>query len=836
MDPDDQPDLTEWVRARNAEDAALLERMYAWARSPEGLELGRVAALFVRQVAAGSGGIAAADASAAKAFTAVLDQHPAGEAGRTLDVVVDAVSGDRSDAVHRREAAELLATGSIAAGLMSVPDTGRIEVALHVSFGADGVSLLLRRVLTGRLDEWDPADPLRGLRDPLSRIDPRLDACLPGLRSAAGATARQVSGLLRIRGALPRASAEGISRLVPDRGSCGDLVAIEGTFPAAPPADTEIYFPSAGGRCWPASLRSWTTTRIEAWAPAQVGDGPVGFVTVPETGPGSTAGIDVGSAIEFAGALAACIGAGALRVADRLSTFVPQELLIETPCPPLLPGGANVFHGGPVLDRLSRVSAGERDAQPVAATGRNLRSGDTVEVDRVVVPTVFVDPTRLEFMPVAVPAGRRSVVIRRGACRSNSMAFDVTATVDPGPLPRVRPGDRVVVNGTGFARGQMSVLLNSESVLVDVDSPYQLEFRSFRPRRLPPARNPVGESVTVEVLHAGASIGTRTLTLDTFRIAVFGDSVVWGQGLTEPSKFTTLLADRMDRELGGSIGVYAVDRLAHSGAIVLPATGVLDPVPAPTPIAVGTGEVPRSLPSVAAQVAAWGATPALLAQAAQFEMVVLDGGANDVTIQVILDPLASDADLVAATRRACRGVLAGVLNAVRGTFSRATRIIVTGYYPIVSRRSDFDLVFDLTLGLGMLAPVLTSAVPGVPVFGWGPLGVALFKDWLVGRLAARSTLFADTANTALAETLAGTGDPRLALAVPRFGPENAIFAPETYLFGVGVGVGGLFPVDPVAAARLPGCAPGSITCPIASIGHPNPAGAQAYFEAISAVL
>jgi hypothetical protein len=510
--------------------------------------------------------------------------------------------------------------------------------------------------------------------------------------------------------------------------------------------------------------------------------------------------------------------------------------LLETPCPPALPGNVNVFHGGPVLDALLQAAASERDSQLVVATGRNLLPTDTVEIDRVIVPTTFVAASHLEFRPVAIPAGRRVVRIRRGTCRSNFRYLDVRATLDPTPLPRVRPGDRVVIGGTGFAKGKMSVHLNTEPVLVDVNNSYQLEFRSFRPRRVPPAPNRVGEVVTVEVLHAGTLVGTKQLTLDTFRIAVFGDSIAWGQGLTEPSKFTNLLADRMDRQFAGSIGVYALDRLAQSGAVVLPADGVLDAVPSTTPTG-PTGEVPSGTgtPSVSAQVAAWTANPALAAEAAQIDLVVLDGGINDVGVQTILDPTASDSALVSATRRACRGVMAGLLNTVRGTFSGASRIIVTGYYPIVSADTDLDLLFGLVGGLGLLTGIVTGGMPGAPVFGWGPLGAFLFKQWLVGRLASRSNLFAATANTALAEAIAGTGDPRVALAVPEFGPRNAVFAPESFLFDVGIGPSGLFPVDPVAASRVPLCG-GILRCEIASIGHPNPAGANAYFDAINALL
>jgi hypothetical protein len=838
MDDLDQPDLQAWVRTRNAEDAAQLDRMESWVRSPEGSELGRIGALFVREVVDGPDGehhLLPVDASKAKALVTVLDQHPARETPRTFGVIVDAIGGDLVDTPWRRDAAELLMAATVALGTLSALETSRVETILHVAFGADGVSLLLRRVLTGRLERWDPTDPLRGLRDPLLWLDPRLDACLPGLLHAAAGAARYVSGLTAARAALVGATANGIDRLRPDRGSCGDVVAIEGSFPAAQSTGTAVYFPRAGGRCWPAEVRSWTATRIEVRVPEEVGDGPVGFVTgLDSGGPVAPLGVDVSSPIEFAGQLASCIGAAAGQVADRLATFAPRELLLETPCPPVLPGDANVFHGGPVLGALLPAAAGERDAQPVVATGRNLLATDTVEIDRVPVPTTFVDATQLQFRPVAIPAGRRVVRIRRGTCRSNFHYLDVRATLDPAPLPRVRPGDQVMISGTGFAKGQMSVHLNTEPVIAHVNSPYQLEFRSFRPRRVPPAPNRVGEAVTVEVFHAGSLVGSRQLTLDTFRIAIFGDSIAWGQGLSEPSKFTNLLADRFDRQFGGSIGVYALDRLAHSGAVVLPASGVLDAIPPTTPVG-PIGEVPASTPSVSAQVAAWAATPALAAEAAQIDLVVLDGGINDVDVRTILNPLASDAALAAATRRACRGVMAGLLNAVRGTFLGATRIVVTGYYPIVSADSDLDLLVGLLTGMGLLAGVVSGGVPGLPVFGWGPLGAFLFKQWLVDRLTARSALFAATANTALAETIAGAGDSRVALAIPGFGPRNAIFAPDSFLFDVSIGGGRLSPTDPVAATRVPLCG-GTLTCEIASIGHPNPAGANAYFDAINALL
>jgi hypothetical protein len=82
---------------------------------------------------------------------------------------------------------------------------------------------------------------------------------------------------------------------------------------------------------------------------------------------------------------------------------------------------------------------------------------------------------------------------------------------------------------------------------------------------------------------------------------------------------------------------------------------------------------------------------------------------------------------------------------------------------------------------------------------------------------------------------------RVAFAAPQFGPQNALFAPDSFVFGASFDpanpAGPLVAEDPVAAARaaLAGCAADPV-CVIASIGHPNLKGSVAYFEAIRRVL
>jgi hypothetical protein len=90
---------------------------------------------------------------------------------------------------------------------------------------------------------------------------------------------------------------------------------------------------------------------------------------------------------------------------------------------------------------------------------------------------------------------------------------------------------------------------------------------------------------------------------------------------------------------------------------------------------------------------------------------------------------------------------------------------------------------------------------------------------------------------------------RIALADPGFGPANALFATQPLLWGLTAnrvqpeaanqGLT-LFPEDPLASLRSALCIHGSASDPLlclyASVGHPNPAGAQRYAAAIIPLL
>jgi lysophospholipase L1-like esterase len=715
----------------------------------------------------------------------------------------------------RWEAAAVLVSGALALGMAeegAVEDRERtLDTLLHVAFGTDDLSALTRRgLLIGAGDPWPP---------PFVEGDwPQLGAgCLMDIRSAGLRLASAVAIGRQAESTMPTVDANGITSLAPTSGSSGDRVRIFGAFPATARV---VLFPRAGGGTSPATVTSWSTLEIEVLTPEPVGDGPVGFT---DDGPD----LDPSAAIGFAETLAGCLGRELAPAGGRLSGIAPGGLAMPRPAVPTLPGDVNVFHGGPILVAVAPASGAE-PGPAATVTGENLRFGDTVVLDGAPGRTTFEDATRLTFTPPAIAAGNHHLQIRRAYRRSNGEPFDVRATLTQPPQPpRVPPGAYATLSGTGFGP-TITATLDGAPIEVVAPDTHTLEVRTRRPSRPPRTQDRDGEDVSIEVFDRGTSLGAVTVTLDTFRIASFGDSIVWGQGLLETEKFTMLTADAVMSRRGNRIAAFALDRVAHSGAVIASPPGE-GPAVETTP---GTfaGECPARLPSITAQLA----LPALVAQRDRIDLVIIGGGINDVTVRTILDPFGSDAALSAATGTACRFGMAGLLATVRATLSPSVPIVVTGYYPIVSDQSDIAFLFPVLAGLGWLSGLVTPLVVGAAPIGLTPLQAAIIYGWVRQRLIDRSALFSSVANTALAAAVAGV--PGAALAVPAFGPANSIFAPDSFLFGVGLSTSGLVPLDPVAGSRAAACAPGSLITTVASIGHPNAKGARAYADAIAAVL
>jgi hypothetical protein len=720
----------------------------------------------------------------------------------------------------RWQATQTLVTGALSLGAVpeGVGDPDHIfDVLVHTAFGVDELTNLVRgAIIVGAGDPWAPPD--------LFDLElPELGAaCVIDIRNAGRRLAGAVSSGLRAEGSSASVDASGITGLRPSTGSAGDSVAILGSFQLG---GRTVLFPEAGGGTRPANVTGPVHGGIEVIVPERVGDGPVGFL---DAGPQAAA--DVSAPLEFADALSACLGRSVAPVARRLGNIGLPGLGRPRPAVPRLAGDVNVFHGGPILVGVS-PAYGTETGPTITVTGQNLLSGDTVVLDGVACATGFANASTLTFSVPAIAAGDHYLQIRRNYYRSNGTAFDVRATLKPSsPTGRLLPGTTAQLSGTGFGP-TITATADGTPTAVQVFNPHTLSIVVRRPTHPPLPSEKRGEAVKIELFDRDTSLGTVTFTVATFRIASFGDSIAWGQGLLEKEKFTTRTATTISARRNGHIAVFALDRFAHSAAVLFPVSGESPATPQPP----GTfaGECPSPTPSVTAQVGAWTTAP-LSAETLEIDLVILDGGINDADLTQIFNPFMRDDLLMLRTVGACFAGMSGLLTTVLATFP-AAKVVVLGYYSIVSEQSDMAMLLPVLAALGFLGSVMMALAVGAAPSGLGVVEGALFYLWARQRLIDRSALFASMANWSLAAAVAAAG-PRVALAVPEFGPENALFAPDPFVFNVGISTAGINALDPVVGDRATACGTGNPIANVASMGHPNVKGASAYADAIYAVL
>jgi hypothetical protein len=223
--------------------------------------------------------------------------------------------------------------------------------------------------------------------------------------------------------------------------------------------------------------------------------------------------------------------------------------------------------------------------------------------------------------------------------------------------------------------------------------------------------------------------------------------------------------------------------------------------------------VPTSWPTILEQVES---ITAVLGRAGleNVNLVVMNGGINDVGVQRIMSSTSDDAledDIVAA----CYGGMKRLLEKTAAAFPLAC-IIVLGYYPVISRESDPHRT-------GAWAHSLLGRVP----FRW-----QMIRNWNLFTTISDANLqrAIQDVNAALA-----TG-PRIRFCSPAFTPEHAVHATDSWLYGLN---GDLSPEDPLLGHRAVHCRRSlsfSEICERASVGHPNERGAREYARVIAPQL
>ena len=168
----------------------------------------------------------------------------------------------------------------------------------------------------------------------------------------------------------------------------------------------------------------------------------------------------------------------------------------------------------------------------------------------------------------------------------------------------------------------------------------------------------------------------------------------------------------------------------------------------------------------------------------------------------------------------------------------ATTIVLSGYYPILSKDSDPLRVREFLRCIGV--PVLDILPPHVQI-----PPPSLSNDPVTAEIVQQCQIFWKESTMALTDAVTAVnaivgGPARIRFASPTFNDENAALAgDDSWLWGIQPDS---LPQDPVADRRASACDQSEpnllrrVICYRASAGHPNKRGAEKYAEAICAVL
>jgi len=291
-----------------------------------------------------------------------------------------------------------------------------------------------------------------------------------------------------------------------------------------------------------------------------------------------------------------------------------------------------------------------------------------------------------------------------------------------------------------------------------------------------------------------------------YRIVNLGDSVPWGQGLKDEDKYDRGIQQALNPSYPGGADL---DRHAHSGAVI-------DATAGRTAL---SGEVPVPRLTVVEQLQSV-TTPETA------DLVLINGGINDVGVATILNPFAIVPPLSRRVHDACYTAMRALLQQACTRFTKPTcRIFVTGYYAILSDQSD-------PLGVEKLLHVYGVKVPDF-------IETETFHNIVVDRCEE----FFSVSTAALTAAVRDAADPRIQFVPSGFTDANAMFVPGTsWLWGLTDTLG---PEDPIAGQRAPQCdltfddvwdVLERETCYRASAGHPTPAGALQFKAQLLAAL
>lgn len=155
---------------------------------------------------------------------------------------------------------------------------------------------------------------------------------------------------------------------------------------------------------------------------------------------------------------------------------------------------------------------------------------------------------------------------------------------------------------------------------------------------------------------------------DDFSMAVIGDSISWGSGLNENEKYYSIIGEWIANALNRSVKKQI---LAHTGAIIDRRSDHTSK----------EQDFISENPSIFEQID-------LIREPNKVDLVLVSGGINDIGVTNIINPLIS-ADEIESKAMSINKSMTNMLIRLADKCNNA-KIIVTGYYPIISKDSDLS--------------------------------------------------------------------------------------------------------------------------------------------------
>lgn len=352
-----------------------------------------------------------------------------------------------------------------------------------------------------------------------------------------------------------------------------------------------------------------------------------------------------------------------------------------------------------------------------------------------------------------------------------------------------------------------------------------------------------------------------TRSIGNLQLLVLGDSIMWGQGLADDRKFYYLTEKWLEERTKRGV-VTRVE--AHSGAtIVIPKK--IEKYPKDRlqaynqEVNISTPTIDQQVRNAQAYYIGHGIRPD------EVELILLNGGLNDIPVANLLNPLIKETWVNSLARDVIGKNMLKLLQDTCLAFPNA-RIIVTGYYPLVSTDTNANELC-----------VLVRDVLGLTAFGkfvkWLLKLLGIKDKWenvcssdkvqeklreLVSELSCQSDAWCresdifsqsavDEVNRTHPVRRPGAAGPRAIFVKAPFTAENAYGASKTFLWRLtpGINLKELLKTDDQlfhVRGEYCNCPLLKLTsfhnqtCRVAGTGHPNLAGSNAYFNAIQTEL